>query len=166
MSSNKKLAINDLVNALKKPSISTEVTNESSKITNIEKKAKKLTSKKVAQELKMSSLEAKKLLRQANREVVNKKVSKWQNVVKRNREKEYIDFTAREKGEAFRIGDKSIKDKSNKYKPFEQKISKKLKSINMDSEDALVQKEQKLLAYDASAQERSKYSESIREKNL
>lgn len=63
--------------------------------------------------MKLTDKRTKEIEREANREIVIKQADKWVPTIKRNREKEFIDYRNKDNSDAFRVNDKSIKNKSN-----------------------------------------------------
>lgn len=96
-------------------------------------------------EEKFNSEREKKAERVANTEIVKKVLDEWQPVVKRNREKEHLDFRQDLGLNEFRMQAKANNQKKSTLSAFESKLANKLQAIGLASEKDLIKKESALI---------------------
>jgi len=126
-----KLSIMDLLGTIENADATQNTSLMKNQLTNLNAKADLL--KEIPSIRKKENIE-----RKANATIVDKEVKKWQNVIKKNRETDHLNFVEKPNVSEFRIN--AALPESKTKTELETKMESKLKEFNLfDEEDAINQ---------------------------
>mmetsp|Transcript_60112 Transcript_60112/g.69643 ORF Transcript_60112/g.69643 Transcript_60112/m.69643 type:complete len:713 (-) Transcript_60112:170-2308(-) len=129
------ISINDLI-------FNVEKNVEGTNAAGLKAQAKSLNKKAVLNEA-LNSQKQMEIERKTNSKIIRKDIGKWNDVIRRNRGAEHIDFTKNKPKDNFRITAKEGKAKNPSL--LESKMEEKLKDLNMFDEQEYLKAEKEQL---------------------